>query len=74
MNPKGSNQKIRDKNAWVLISTLAKPKMNGLKDTVLSQVIWTWPAIIGKTRKSMKVGMTKVVLNEASDNYISLVS
>ena len=30
MNPKGSNQKISDKNAWVLISTLAKPKMNGL--------------------------------------------
>ena len=28
VNPKGSNQKISDKNAWVLISTLAKPKMN----------------------------------------------
>ena len=30
VNPKGSIQKVSDKNAWVLISTLAKPKINGL--------------------------------------------
>ena len=35
VNPKGSNQKISDKNAWVLISTLTKPKMNGLNPVYL---------------------------------------
>ena len=67
MNPKGSNQKISDKNAWVLVSTLAKPKINGLNPGYLDM------AIIGNsTRKSMK-GMTKAVLKEASDNCIIFV-
>ena len=44
-----------------LISTSAKPKMNGLKPGYLDM------AIIGKTRKIMK-GLTKIILKGASDN------
>ena len=56
VNPKGSIQKVSDKNAWVLISTLAKPKINGLnpgylKFKNLQYLSWVAGSIVSTTKR-----------------------